>query len=129
MIAFSVSGIPKPKGSMRLSRQGKIIPGDSKLKWWSKAVAFAAHATTKTKLSGPVSVSLRFRFVRPRNTKFTEAPYGKPDLDKLVRAVFDALTSHCFEDDAQVCKVFSEKVWASKPGVDVEVIPLVRGAS
>ena len=34
-----------------------------------------------------------------------------PDLDKLVRAVLDALTGVCYKDDSQVVYIETEKVW------------------
>jgi len=49
----------------------------------------------------------------------------RPDLDKLVRAVFDALTNVVFKDDSQVVSVFASKRLAGPGdtvGVTVEVL-------
>lgn len=44
-----------------------------------------------------------------------------PDLDKLTRAVLDALTGIVWVDDRQVVALHSTKVQGATPGVDVTV--------
>jgi crossover junction endodeoxyribonuclease RusA len=51
----------------------------------------------------------------------------KPDLDKLVRGVFDALSGLCFEDDARVVDLRATKRLAAlgeKPGLEVVITDL-----
>jgi len=48
-------------------------------------------------------------------------PATRPsDLDKLVRAVLDALTGIVWKDDAQVVALKATKVQGVTPGVEVE---------
>ena len=89
-------------------------------------------------LNGPVAVDLTFRFPRPKshylpaNARRAEPelrpsapawPAGKPDADKVARAVLDAITAICFVDDAQVVYLVSRKRYADDepPGVTVTV--------
>lgn len=90
------------------------------LKPWREAVAWEAVAAMGAckPLSGPVSLWVSFYFPRPQShyrrvkglpVLRDDAPLycaKKPDVDKLLRAIGDALTGKCFGDDAQV-------VWAS----------------
>ena len=47
------------------------------------------------------------------------APSKKPDIDNILKAVFDALNGYAFEDDCQITQVKSEKVYATEPFVEV----------
>lgn len=48
----------------------------------------------------------------------------KPDLDKLVRAVQDALTGIIYKDDGQVCRLTANKNYAAHEGVRIFVTDL-----
>jgi Holliday junction resolvase RusA-like endonuclease len=45
----------------------------------------------------------------------------KPDVDKLMRAVFDALSGVVFEDDAQVVEGSFKKAFGSPARMDVRI--------
>lgn len=49
------------------------------------------------------------------------APNKKPDIDNILKAVFDALNGYAFEDDCQITQVQSEKVYATEPFVEVTI--------
>ena len=51
-------------------------------------------------------------------------PAKRPDLDKLVRAVKDALTKVLWHDDGQVVEILARKFYA-QPGAPVGVSVLV----
>ena len=89
-------------------------------------------------IAGPVEVTVTFRFARPaghygtgRNadTVRPSAPAhptgGKGDIEKLVRAVHDALTAAgVWRDDAQVVRLNAAKVWCQegeRPGAVIGV--------
>lgn len=74
-------------------------------------------------------VRAEFRFARPKShltkkgvlTKSAPRTHvSKPDLDKLVRTVLDALTGVVIHDDSQVCGIVAQKDYAD-PGVQVVV--------
>lgn len=95
-----------------------------------------------TPIAGPASMRLAFRIARPKSHFLpanarrpapvlrSDAPtwcIGKPDGDKLERAVLDALTGLLYVDDAQVVVVGKTKTYANpgeQPGVDVRVSAL-----
>lgn len=83
----------------------------------------------------PVELFIDFRFKRPQShynskgelkgSKYaTPAPTfvtAKPDLDKLCRAVMDALTGYAYRDDSQVVRVNAIKVYADDPVTDISI--------
>jgi crossover junction endodeoxyribonuclease RusA len=81
--------------------------------------------TSGQRFSGPVAVALAFRMPRPKSSKPGQPADKRPDLDKLVRAVLDALTSAgMYEDDARVVDLRASKQLSepgTSPGVWVTV--------
>jgi crossover junction endodeoxyribonuclease RusA len=76
-----------------------------------------------------VRVTMAFYLPRPQSLpKRVSAHVKAPDLDKLTRAVFDALTGVAFHDDAQVVDLVATKRYAcagDPPHVDIRVEPVV----
>lgn len=130
MTTFTVLGTPKPQGSKRayLNRKtGKPILTESAgapLKDWRTDVQQAAIAAMgdQPPFEGPVAVWLEFNLPRPKSHPKTRVtwPITRPDIDKLVRAVLDAITHVCFIDDSQVVTFIASKEWGV-PGVKVTV--------
>jgi Holliday junction resolvase len=134
VLAFSMSGEPRGKGRPRVDTRGAFprIHTDGKTARYERSVRKIAQAAMKGRapLEGPVSVSLRFRMPIPKSaTKRVRtamaageiAHTGRPDLDNMAKAIFDALNKVVFADDAQVVRSFVTKIYAEQPGVDVRV--------
>lgn len=49
------------------------------------------------------------------------APAKKPDIDNVLKSIFDALNGAAFEDDSQIVKIVAEKVYADEPFVEVMI--------
>lgn len=142
MVQFSVSGKPGTKGSTRAFPRvkkngaiGVVVTSDNRtLGVWTDAVAWAARAAMRRERCamtvGPVSVALVFYVRQPQRPRHL-LPVAKPDLDKLSRAVLDALTGVVYHDDAQVVSMTASKYYASGPpvveGVSVTVESLIVG--
>lgn len=126
---FHVEGIPAPQGSKRHVGRGVLIESSKALKPWRERVAWTAREHDVPLRVGAVSVKLAFVMPRPVSTPKSKTPPAmrKPDLDKLVRGVFDALSGLCFEDDARVVDLRATKRLAAlgeKPGLDVVISDL-----
>jgi Holliday junction resolvase RusA-like endonuclease len=67
-----------------------------------------------------MKVTLLFIMPRPKTIKRPE-PSVAPDLDKLVRAALDALTSVAYGDDGQVTEIHAMKIYGQVPGLEVRV--------
>jgi crossover junction endodeoxyribonuclease RusA len=141
VIRFDVLGEPAPKGSMRaimVRGHAQLIPGGddatrSRLRTWTQAIVGAASlaffdaARTKRAHFEEVAleIEIEFRLRKPATTKYPERPIGKPDADKLERAVLDALTGLVYDDDSRVVVLSSTKQWASpgREGATIAVRP------
>ena len=127
MIKFFVAGIPAPQGSKRHVGGGRMIESSKKLKPWRDAVRKAAtQHLIDNSLDGPLRVSMDFYLPKPQRSKFGDHPAGKPDADKLARAVNDALTdSGLIFDDSRIVSLHVRKHWAiERAGVSITVEPL-----
>lgn len=113
MINVFVPGDPVTQGSMRVMRGRAIHSNHTRLMRWRSDIA-DSHPWTVT--DGMVDVELRFFIKRPRTTKRS---YPRLDIDKLIRAVLDALTGHAYGDDSQVVTVTASKEFSDTPGVRI----------
>ncbi len=127
-----VGGTPRVQGSHRIAfnrktRRRIVIHDDPRLAAWRDTVSIEArramrHSTVlNTKLTEtPVHLELEFRLRKPKRTR-RDAPFVRPDLDKLVRAVGDALEKIWYANDSQVCELIARKRYAEYPGVWIEM--------
>ena len=136
MIEFTVPGEAAPQGSKRAvrSRGGRILllESSARVKPYRAVFALAARqAWTEPPATGPVAVELLFRFVRPASHYTAKgalrdaAPrhVGKPDIDKLCRAVLDALTGIAYADDSQVVALDASKVYGPTASTEIFIKP------
>ena len=100
--------------------QGRVIHSQgSALAVWRSTIGYAAKAQQAKLIEGPVAMQLDFYMLKPRTVK-REAPTVPPDLDKLIRAVLDALTGIVYLDDAQVVEIHSSKSYG-EPGLNLTI--------
>lgn len=142
-IIFFVPGLPAPQGSKRAVRfpNGHVgmIESSKRVKPWRNDVA-AAAMEARARQHWPTTLygfsvkiaALVFAMPRPGShlrkagelAKGAPAtPRGKPDVDKLERAVLDALTGILWQDDSQVVSICeAHKVFTrDTPGVFVRL--------
>ena len=131
---FKVDGIPVPQGSMRALVRGTravvIHDNSEKLKAWRKAVGTGAMLALRKDggllAACPISLYLVFHLPKPKTVK-RDKPFVKPDLDKLCRAVCDALEGVLYDNDSQIVHLGATKRYANfpsgtlGPGVYVEM--------
>lgn len=120
MIEFRVDGQPIPQGSMKVIRGHVIHSQGSALAAWRSAIALSARKAGAFPVRDPITITMTFVFARPRTVKRLE-PTVPPDLDKLVRAVLDALTAIAYVDDGQVIEIYAKKMYGLTPGVKIQV--------
>lgn len=122
-VSFTVIGEPAPQGSK--TRWGS--EDNPRTAPWRATVSAAAHEAMNGSgpFLGPCALEIVFYFPRPK------AHYGSgrnagvlkpgapdyvtraPDIDKLVRAVGDALKGLAVRDDAQFALVRAKKVYGT----------------
>jgi crossover junction endodeoxyribonuclease RusA len=129
-ISFFVAGQPQPKGSTRafvVKGHAVTTSSNRNLKTWELRIAHEAQAKVPEGFcdgESAYTVDCKFYFARPKSysKNYSYCHIKRPDVDKCLRAVMDALTGICWHDDAQVCVAFSEKRYRETPGVDIRVL-------
>lgn len=133
-LTITVAGTPAPQGSKRHVGNGVMVESSKAVKLWRQDVRTAAEkalaASPAIALTrAPVSVEIAFYLKRPKGHYRTgrnacllrdtapARPAGKPDVDKLARAVLDALTAVTWVDDAQVADLAAHKFYAELGGL------------
>lgn len=124
MLEITVIGMPGPQGSKRPVGGGRMIESSKKVKPWREAVVWAAREAGG-KISGAVVAEVIFTLPKPKSApkKRRTWPDRKPDIDKLLRSTFDALsTAGSYEDDARIVGVTAWKVFPGE-GEDALDVP------
>lgn len=132
MISFNVVGKAEPQGSTRaFVVNGKAVTTSTNknLKPWRSCVFDAALKAMggAPMVMGPVEIWAEFRIQRPASSPKTREtlPDKTPDLDKLARGLFDALTGVCWDDDKRVVRMHISERYTDRngeqPGVSVSI--------
>ena len=123
MIEYEIIAVPRPQGSKKHVGRGIMVESSKHVaNWRSFARMCAVEAMAgKQRIEKPnaVVVEVAFYFDRPQlhsNTKGVRptAPMyhtKAPDVDKLLRALFDSMTGVVFHDDSQVSVVRAVKMY------------------
>lgn len=122
-VKFTVAGAAVPKGSMRAfgfkrgdGSVGAFVTSDNKsLKGWETNVRSAAQQQCQGQFfDGAVRLAVVFFLPRPKSLPLKVKHHTKkPDLDKLARAVKDALKGVLWQDDSQVVDLVARKAYAT----------------
>ena len=131
-VAFLVPGKPTGKGRPRAARRGKHITlyTPEKTAAYESTVALAASQAMNGQplIAGPVDVIMHMVMPIPTSwskRKQDEAlagtlmPTTKPDMDNVVKAVFDAVNGVVWNDDTQVVGLQVLKRYGATPCVRV----------
>lgn len=94
--------------------------------WRAQVVEAARQAIAETNfetIDGPCILEAHFFLERPKTVKRTH-PHTMPDLDKLLRAIGDALTiAGAFADDSRIIQIMATKNYSdlNEPGVMIKL--------
>lgn len=131
---FVVAGEAIPQGSMRgfvnkNTGQAIVTSANKRTRAWRDRVADEAREHLEGfghgMLTGAVGIRVVFTMVRPAGhfgkrgllPSARRRPTVKPDIDKLLRAILDALTGVAYRDDAQVVRVDALQFYIDDPTV------------
>ena len=113
-LVITVTGRPAPQGSKRLGEHGQMLEQSRYLPAWRSAVVRDTYRAYRDLgigpeglpvfAEGPLVVSIEF-YLSPAQLTLGRID-GPPDLDKLCRSTWDALThARMWTDDGQVAEV------------------------
>jgi Holliday junction resolvase RusA-like endonuclease len=143
-IEFTAVGTPRTKGSTSSfisKRTGRVVTHDAAGTpglTWEQGVASAAlvareQAGLRIMQGAPIGVScvfyqprLRGHYGTGRNANVLKVgapayPAKKPDVDKYLRRILDALTGVAYGDDGQVVLVAGAKRWGDPARAEIRV--------
>ena len=128
-IDLTVEGNPVPQGSFRHVGNGRIISANPKLNAWRDTIAQQIATQTAHRLiEAPIRLQLVFTLPRPKSVPISRraTPTTKPDLDKLTRAVMDAISleRYCqvIKDDSLVTDLHAAKRYADHTPTGVTIL-------
>lgn len=125
MIHAFIPGTPVPQGSVDVYR-GHIVAVKPALREWRDKIRASTMARHNGEpMDGPLNVSLVFQLAPPKKPRWW-APAVKPDLDKLIRAVNDSLSTTnkqrgVITDDARIIHITAAKTYHGTPGVYITI--------
>lgn len=136
-VIFTVPGKPVGKGRPRAARRGKGITlyTPEKTATYESTIALVASQAMAgcPLITGPVGVVMRMTLPIPMSwSKRKKAhaldgivmPTTKPDMDNVVKAIFDAINGVVWNDDVQVVDLHVIKRYGVTPCVGVIVSPM-----
>jgi crossover junction endodeoxyribonuclease RusA len=133
---FRVYGRPAPQGSKKFVGNGRFIEASKYLKPWREAISKAIFARISelgevVKFTDPVIVSATFIIPKPESVKGRLWPSKMPDLDKLQRALGDALETDTglLESDSLIVRWEASKVYTTPSEALGGVLVSIRLAS
>ena len=130
MVHTFVPGKPVPQGSVDVYR-GRVVSVKAPLKKWRDSIRKATLERHEGEpMDGPLTVALAFQLAPPQRPRWP-LPAVKPDLDKLIRAVLDSLsttksrkgvtTPGVITDDARIVHITAAKAYHGTPGVMITI--------
>lgn len=144
-ITFTVPGKPVGKGRPRAAQRGKHItlytPKATVIYESTVALAASQAMAGRPLIEGPVEALMTMVLPVPASwskrkqadaMNGTVMPEVKPDMDNVIKAIFDAVNGIVWNDDVQVVGLRVRKVYGATPCVRVSVssyVPQVLGGS
>lgn len=136
-VAFLVPGKPVGKGRPRAAKRGKHItlytPEATAIYESTVALVASQAMAGQPLITAPVDVVMRIMLPVPAswsNRKRDAAlggsliPTTKPDMDNVIKAIFDAINGVVWGDDTQVADLQVRRRYGAVPGVSVIISAL-----
>lgn len=136
MITFEIPGDPRGKGRPKFARRGAFVQTytDDKTAAYENLVALAAkdamRASGASIMEGPVSVLVYMGFRPPASASKSKLvqmlaglllPLRKPDIDNVIKAIFDGLNGVAYLDDKQITDLTVVRRYDPTPCVKVRL--------
>lgn len=124
-VHFTVFGDPASQGSHAIINGRIVQVNSSKHRKWRTAVSRAAADALPPEwelIDGPAEVTIILYMPIPKSVE-RQYPTVSPDLDKMVRSIFDSLTGVVITDDSRIVRLSARKVYADgiEPGATISV--------
>lgn len=133
---FSVPGQPQGKGRAKAFRFGNHVKMHTPEKTvayenWVKQCALDSVSVGFVPTDKPIIANVTMYYQKPKSgSKVVQSgrdlgtirPTVKPDIDNVLKAIFDSLNGILYKDDTQIVEVTASKFYSDIPRVEVEFI-------
>ena len=137
-VRFTVLGQPQGKGRAKASSWGGKIRMRTPEKTvlyenWVRESALMEMPSDFIPFTGQLlaTVDMYYQIPKSGSKKVHEGrlngiikPTTKPDLDNVMKAIFDSLNGIVYKDDSQIVRVVAEKHYSDTPRVEVTIIEM-----
>lgn len=136
VITFIVPGVPVGKGRPRFARQGAFVRAftPEKTASYENLVKLAAAGAMagRVPMDGAADVSIALYVTPPASWSQKKQraalagevmPTSKPDMDNVVKGIFDAMNGIVWQDDKQVVSLRVWKRYSDTARASIEVSP------
>jgi Holliday junction resolvase RusA-like endonuclease len=119
-----------PMGAVRTTQRQKFSDKQYlKYAAYKMKIGLLAREVFNIPLEWPISARVTFYMPIPnswsqkkKDSKLGSFHTSKPDIDNLIKGLFDSLNKIAWKDDNQVCEVYSRKVYSNEPGIEFELL-------
>jgi Holliday junction resolvase RusA-like endonuclease len=131
---FEIKNI-EPMGAVRMTTRGKYVKDNAKRYLNYKSIIYSEVLSQLNGVYNPMDCAINamvwFKMPIPASwsKKKKEAAVGqfcttKPDIDNLVKGLFDSLNGLLWVDDNRIAVMNVYKVYSNDPGIDLEIEPI-----
>jgi Holliday junction resolvase RusA-like endonuclease len=118
-----------PMGAVRTTQKQKFVDERAKrYHTYKQQIAFLAKQHIRTPSNCPILAEITFYMPMPQSwsQKKKDRYNGsihrsKPDIDNLIKGLFDSLNKIAWKDDNQVYEVHCKKMYSYNPGIGIEI--------
>lgn len=136
-VAFVIPGTPVGKGRPKFARRGNFVSTytPEKTASYENLVKVKAQEAMQGRalMDGPVSVDIELYVTPPASWSLKKQraallgdtlPTAKPDMDNVIKGLFDACNEIVWKDDKQVVQLMVTKRYAETADARMRVTPL-----
>ena len=136
-VAFVIPGTPVGKGRPKFARRGNFVTTytPEKTASYENLVKVKAQEAMSGRpmIEGPVAVQIALHVTPPASWSQKKQlsalareirPTTKPDMDNVIKGIFDAMNEIVWRDDKQVCELRVVKLYSPAAQARVEVWPI-----
>lgn len=119
----------EPMGCVRMTSRGKFVKGNAQ-RYLSYKQMIALQIRKQWKEPTPAACGVKATFFMPIPESWSKKKQRehdgkpvtvKPDIDNLIKGLFDAANGIIWQDDNQVIRCEAEKVYSTSPRIEFEV--------
>lgn len=128
MISLTIPGEPVAKGRPRVTKTG-ITYTPAKTQGYENLIKMCyMEQCNNVRLEGQLFAIVIAYFQIPKSASKKKAkqmeereirPTKRPDIDNVIKAIFDALNKLAYDDDSQIVSLRVEKLYSNNPRVEV----------